>query len=79
MTIGIICAMEKEIKKYQEMVDFIKINEDFDILEGYIANKRILLCLSGIGKVNASITTQYLIDQYHKSIRYYFSRICLLP
>lgn len=65
MTIGIICAMEKEIKKYQEMVDFIKINEDFDILEGYIANKRILLCLSGIGKVNASITTQYLIDQYH--------------
>lgn len=65
MTIGIICAMEKEMKKYQEMFQFIKINENFDILEGYISNKRILLCLSGIGKVNASITTQYLIDHYH--------------
>lgn len=65
MTIGIICAMEKEMKKYQEMFDFIKIDEDFDILEGHVFNNKILLCLSGIGKVNASITTQYLIDHYH--------------
>lgn len=67
MTVGIICAMEKEMKRYQEMFQFRKTDEDFDIFEGYdsSSNNKIILCLSGIGKVNASITTQYLIDHYH--------------
>lgn len=65
MTVGIICAMEKEMKKYLEIFDFIKIDKEWDIYEGYISKNKILLCLSGIGKVNASITTQYLIDYHH--------------
>lgn len=65
MTIGIIAAMDKEIKKYQEMFDLIKTNEQLNIFEGKYKNKKIILCLCGIGKVNAAITTQYLIDTYN--------------
>ena len=65
MTIGIIAAMEKEIKKYQEIFDLTKTNNQLDIYEGNYEDKKIILCLSGIGKVNAAITTQYLIDIYH--------------
>ena len=64
MRIGIIAAMEKEIKKYQEIYDLKKINEIFDIYEGKFQNKIILLCVCGIGKVNAAATTQHFIDQY---------------
>lgn len=67
MTIGVICAMEKEMKRYQEMFSFKKTDETFDIFEGNGGNlnDKILLCLCGIGKVNAGIMTQYLIDHYH--------------
>lgn len=64
MKIGIIAAMEKEIKKYQEIYDLEKIDDRFDIYKGSYQNKTILLCLCGIGKVNAAATTQYLIDNY---------------
>lgn len=64
MTIGIICAMEKEIIKYQEVFELKNINNVLGIYEGTFNNKRIILCLSGIGKVNAAILTQYLIDTY---------------
>lgn len=64
MTIGIICAMEKEIKKYQEVFDLELKNEKLSIYEGTYQDKKIILALSGIGKVNAAINTQYLIDTY---------------
>lgn len=64
MTIGIICAMEKEIIKYKSIFKLEITNNDLNIYEGTFNNKRIILCLSGIGKVNAAILTQYLIDTY---------------
>lgn len=68
MIIGIIAAMDKEIKKYQEIFDLKKTNEALNIFEGIYQNKKIVLCLSGIGKVNSACTTQYLIDKYNPSI-----------
>lgn len=68
MVIGIIAAMDKEIKKYQEIFDLEKTNEMLNIFEGCYQDKKIILCLSGIGKVNAAATTQYLIDKYNPSI-----------
>lgn len=65
MTIGIIGAMEKEIKKFQELFLFRLVNQDFQIYEADYHNMKLFLCLSGIGKVNASITTEYLIEHYH--------------
>ena len=68
MTIGIIAAMDKEIKKYKEIFKLEKTNETLNIYEGIYDNKKIILCLSGIGKVNAAATTQYLIDEYNPNI-----------
>lgn len=68
MTIGIIAAMDKEIKKYKEIFDLQLTNETLNIFEGNYENKKIVLCLSGIGKVNAAATTQYLIDKYQPNI-----------
>lgn len=68
MTIGIIAAMEKEIKKYQEIFNLEKTNEVLNIFEGIYQDKKIILCLSGIGKVNAAATTQYLIDKYNPNL-----------
>lgn len=68
MTIGIIAAMDKEIKKYKEIFKLEKTNETLNIYEGIYDNKKIILCLSGIGKVNAAATTQYLIDKYNPNI-----------
>lgn len=64
MTIGIICAMDKEILKYKEVFNLELKNEKLAIYEGNYQDKKIILALSGIGKVNAAINTQYLIDTY---------------
>lgn len=42
MTIGIICAMEKEIKKYQEVFDLELKNEKLSIYEGTYKDKKII-------------------------------------
>jgi len=68
MRIGIIAAMEKEIKKYKEIFELEKTNETLNIYEGSYQDKKIILCLSGIGKVNAAATTQYLINKYNPTI-----------
>ena len=68
MIIGIIAAMDKEIKKYKEIFELKLTNETLNIYEGNYDNKKIILCLSGIGKDNAASTTQYLIDKYHPNI-----------
>lgn len=68
MTIGIIAPMDKEIKKYKEIFNLELVNKTLNIFEGSFKDKRIVLCLSGIGKVNAAATTQYLIDKYKPSI-----------
>lgn len=65
MTVGIIGAMEKEIKKYQELFPFQLIDKNFSIYEANYHSIRLILCLSGVGKVNASIITEYIIEHYH--------------
>lgn len=68
MTIGIIAAMDKEIKKYKEIFDLVLVNDLLNIYEGIYQDKKIILCLSGIGKVNSASTTQYLIDTYKPNL-----------
>jgi 5'-methylthioadenosine/S-adenosylhomocysteine nucleosidase len=36
----------------------------FQIHEGTLENQRVVICQSGVGKVAASMTTQFLIDRY---------------
>lgn len=62
--VGIIFAMEEELK---ELLNYVKIEKEYRIFdlnfyEGTIANVYCILVQSGIGKVNAARTTQILID-----------------
>lgn len=62
--VGIIFAMEEELK---ELLNYVKIEKEYRIFdlnfyEGTIANVYCILVQSGIGKVNAVRTTQILID-----------------
>lgn len=64
--IGLIGAMDEEIKLLLEGMEnketHVKAGIHFYI--GDILGKHVVLCKSGVGKVNAAVTTQILIDTY---------------
>jgi adenosylhomocysteine nucleosidase len=66
MNIGIIGAMNEEIER---MKTEMQVNETYQyatvtFYEGILNEKKIILCKCGVGKVNAALTTQILIDQF---------------
>lgn len=67
MKIGIVGAMEEEIIELKSiMTDKIEHKRgDFSFFEGKIQNKDVILVKSGIGKVNASVTTTMLINIFN--------------
>lgn len=66
MRIGIITATEEEITAIKKYITGSKVNKIFDLnfINGMIGKNEVVLCESGVGKVNASRTTQLLIDNY---------------
>jgi len=71
-TIGIIFAMEEELDALKEYLKIDNINKIYDLTfyETNYHNKKIILCESGIGKVNAGRTTQIMIDYYKVNFIY---------
>lgn len=67
--IGIIGAMEVEIELLKKSVDIISEEEKAGLkfIKGSYSNKDIVFVRSGIGKVNAAICTQILIDLFNVS------------
>lgn len=63
-TIGIIGAMEIEIKKLIEKYNLIKDKANKDIFVSIFNDKRIVVAMSGVGKTNSAAMTQYIIDKY---------------
>ncbi len=63
--IGIVVAMEKEIKNILDVYSFVPYGSVSD-KKLYIKDN-IIVIISGIGKVNAAISTQLLIDKYDVS------------
>lgn len=65
-TIGVIGAMKEEIELFHEHMQQVRETERAGITfyEGEFHGKSIVLCKSGVGKVNAAVTTQLLIDTY---------------
>lgn len=65
-TIGIIGAMEEEISCIKEKIDVIVAKNiiGLDFYIGKMHGKNVVLVRSGIGKVNAAICSQILIDLY---------------
>ncbi|MFF2907380.1 5'-methylthioadenosine/adenosylhomocysteine nucleosidase [Paenibacillus sp. NPDC057934] len=64
--IGIIGAMDEEIelmlKEIKDSETVVKAGISYHV--GTIFNKSVVLCRSGIGKVNAAVTTQILHDSF---------------
>ncbi len=64
--IGIVVALNSEVEKLLTKVD--ELNEislaDKKAYSCKVANKEVIIAISGIGKVNAAITTQLLIDKF---------------
>ena len=65
-TIAIIGAMDCEIETFKSLLKDIEEVDycDFTVFIGKINNNSIILAKSGVGKVNAALNTQYIIDNY---------------
>ena len=65
-TIAIIGAMDCEIETFKSLLmDIEEIDYcDLVIFIGKYNNNKIILAKSGVGKVNAALNTQYIIDNY---------------
>ncbi|NGQ97255.1 5'-methylthioadenosine/adenosylhomocysteine nucleosidase [Brevibacillus sp. SYP-B805] len=66
MRVGIIGAMDEEIALYLEGMQETKAVTKAGITyyEGTLEGRDVVLCKSGVGKVNASVCTQILIDHF---------------
>lgn len=64
--IGIIGAMEEEVSRLKEMMEQVTIQKkasmEFNL--GILNGKEVVVVRSGIGKVNAGICTQILVDDF---------------
>lgn len=65
-TIGIIGAMEEEIENIKPYIDIISTKNivGLDFYMGKMGGNNVVLVRSGIGKVNAAVCSQVLIDLY---------------
>lgn len=64
--IGVIGAMKEEIELFLQHMEQVNVSEKAKVQfrEGLFYGKPIVLCKSGVGKINAAVTTQVLIDTY---------------
>ena len=65
-TVGIIGAMEEEIELLREKMDIVTAKNmiGLDFYVGRLSGKSIVVVKSGIGKVNAAICAQVLVDHF---------------
>ncbi|RKN86680.1 5'-methylthioadenosine/adenosylhomocysteine nucleosidase [Paenibacillus ginsengarvi] len=64
--IGLIGAMVEEVERIEERLENETVTERAGIRfrEGLFCGKPVVLCKSGVGKVNAAVCTQILIDGF---------------
>lgn len=64
--IGIIGAMEVEVAQLKEKMENVQVKTKANMVfcEGTLNGKPVVVVRSGIGKVNAAVCTQILIDDY---------------
>ncbi|MBR6632728.1 MAG: 5'-methylthioadenosine/adenosylhomocysteine nucleosidase [Clostridia bacterium] len=63
-TVGIICAMDKEIAYIRDNFGAVLVDEKYQIYKASFEGKEIIACVSGIGKVNSAVSTQRIIHTY---------------
>jgi len=64
--IGLIGAMVEEIRLMEEKLEqeTVTVKAGIRFMEGTLNGKPVVLCKSGVGKVNAAVCTQILIDRF---------------
>lgn len=67
--IGIIGAMEEEVARLKEQMEDVSVQTkaSMDFFRGRLKGREVVVVRSGIGKVNAGICTQILVDEYKVS------------
>ena len=67
--IGILGAMDEEIRLLLEIVEDQEsaVHAGIAFVSGSLHGRQVVVCKSGVGKVNAAVTTQLLIDRYNVS------------
>ena len=70
MRIGIIGAMEDEVAQLKKNMEIEETTEvaSLSFCRGKLSGKEVVVVRSGIGKVNAAICTQILVDQFHVDV-----------
>ncbi len=65
--LGIIGAMDEEVASLKKMMSDSETKNiaGMTFYEGELNNQSVVIVMSGIGKVNAAICTQILVDLYH--------------
>lgn len=68
--IGIIGAMEDEVAQLKKSMEIEETTEvaSLSFCRGKLSGKEVVVVRSGIGKVNAAICTQILVDQFHVDV-----------
>ncbi|MFP7493551.1 5'-methylthioadenosine/S-adenosylhomocysteine nucleosidase [Terribacillus saccharophilus] len=66
MTIGIIGAMDEEVALLKETMENKKevTVAGYEIIEGSLSDKQVVLLKSGIGKVNAALAASMMMERY---------------
>lgn len=64
--LGIIGAMDEEVSKLKDIMEDVSISKkaSMEFYRGKMAGKEVVVVRSGIGKVNAGICTQILVDDF---------------
>ena len=67
MVIGIIGAMEEEVAALKEAMDIEAVHEQSSMVfcKGSLCGKDVVIVKSGIGKVNAALCAQILVDRFN--------------
>lgn len=65
--LGIIGAMSQEVASLKEAMSDVKVERSagMEFCQGTIGGKEVVVVRSGIGKVNAAVCSQILVDRYH--------------
>lgn len=65
--LGIIGAMEEETEQFYEMMSDVTVTiaAGMKFRQGKMNGKDVVIVRSGIGKVNAAVCSQILVDRYH--------------
>ncbi|MEI7027844.1 5'-methylthioadenosine/adenosylhomocysteine nucleosidase [Paenibacillus sp. y28] len=69
-TIGLIGAMQEEIELMQQVLEQQESVQKAGIsfIKGQYAGKNVILCRCGVGKVNAAVCTQLLVDHFQVDV-----------